>query len=365
MRERIAAMVGPRARDIWASTFHSACVRILRRAAPHAGYPRDFSIFDADDQLRLIRRCLVEEDIDPKRYPPRAIQARISDAKSRLLDADAFAASTDSFSDEVVVRVYRRYADGLRANGAMDFDDLLMVTAQLLEHDEAVQARWQSRFTHVLVDEYQDTNPVQFRLVRALAAPQDNVMAVGDDDQSIYSWRGADVRNILEFTRDYPRAHTIALEQNYRSTGTILRAAHAVVSRNPGRLSKELWTDRGEGERITILACRDEYEEGRSVAAQIERALGRGDALGDIAVFYRTNAQSRALEETLIRQGIGYSVVGGPRFYERAEVRDLLAYLRAALNTADRVSLERALSRRVAASDGGARRQAGRARRRP
>jgi DNA helicase-2/ATP-dependent DNA helicase PcrA len=343
MRDRIAAMVGPSARDIWASTFHSACVRILRREAPEAGYPRDFSIFDADDQLRLIRRCMVEEDVDPKRVAPRAIQARISDAKSRLLDADAFEATSESFSDEVVVRVYRRYADGLRANGAMDFDDLLMVTAQLLEGNAAVGARWQSRFTHVLVDEYQDTNPVQFRVVRALAAPQDNVMAVGDDDQGIYSWRGADVRNILEFTRDYPQARTIALEQNYRSTGTILRAAHAVVSRNAGRLPKELWTDRGEGEPISVIACRDEYEEGRAVAGQIERALSRGDSLSDIAVFYRTNAQSRALEDTLIRLGIGYAVVGGPRFYERAEVRDLLAYLRAALNPADRVSLERAL----------------------
>jgi DNA helicase-2/ATP-dependent DNA helicase PcrA len=324
MRERIGAMVGPAARDIWASTFHSACVRILRREAPEAGYPRDFSIFDADDQLRLIRRCMVEEDVDPKRVAPRAIQARISDAKSRLRDADAFASASESFSDEVVVRVYRRYADALRANAAMDFDDLLMVTAQLIEGNAAVRARWQGRFTHVLVDEYQDTNPVQFRLVRALAAPQDNVMAVGDDDQGIYSWRGADVRNILEFTRDYPSARTVALEQNYRSTGTILRAAHAVVSRNAGRLPKELWT-------------------ARAVAGQVERALSRGDSLSDIAVFYRTNAQSRALEDTLIRLGIGYTVVGGPRFYERAEVRDLLAYLRAALNPADRVSLERAL----------------------
>lgn len=344
MRERIAAMVGPSARDIWASTFHSACVRILRREAPAAGYPRDFSIFDADDQLRLIRRCMSEEDVDPKQLPPRGAQARISDAKSRLRDPDAFSAAAESFRDEQIARVYRRYADQLRANGAMDFDDLLMVTAQLLEGDDAVRARWQGRFRHVLVDEYQDTNPVQYRLVRALAAPQDNVMAVGDDDQGIYSWRGADVENILRFTRDYPGAHTVALEQNYRSTGTILRAAHAVVSRNAGRLPKELWTDRGDGEPIAVVACRDEYEEARVVAGVIGSALARGESLADVAVFYRTNAQSRALEDTLIRQGLGYTVVGGPRFYERAEVRDLLAYLRAALNTADRVSLERALS---------------------
>jgi len=343
MRERIAQMVGPAARDIWASTFHSACVRILRREAPEAGYPRDFSIFDADDQLRLIRRCMVEEEVDPKRVAPRAVQARISDAKSRLLGPDEFAGQTTSFSDEVIVRLYRRYAAGLRANGAMDFDDLLMVTAQLLEGNEAVRARWQSRFQYVLVDEYQDTNTVQARLVQALAAPENNVMAVGDDDQGIYSWRGADVRNILDFARDYPDAHMVALEQNYRSTGTILRAAHAVVSQNPGRHDKELWTDRGDGDPITIVACRDEYEEARVVAGQVEAALARGESLADVAVFYRTNAQSRALEDTLIRQGIGYSVVGGPRFYERAEVRDLLAYLRAAINPADRVSLERAL----------------------
>ncbi|MEQ9094266.1 MAG: UvrD-helicase domain-containing protein, partial [Miltoncostaeaceae bacterium] len=342
MRERIAHMVGPSARDIWASTFHSACVRMLRREAPEAGYPRDFTIFDADDQLRLIRRCMAEEEVDPKRVAPRAVQARISDAKSRMLDPDAFASSTESFADESIVPLYRRYADGLRANGAMDFDDLLMVTAQLIEGNEAVRARWQGRFRHVLVDEYQDTNGVQFRLVRALAAPQDNVMAVGDDDQGIYSWRGADVRNILEFRRDYPGAHVVALEQTYGSTGTILRAAHAVVSRNAGRHPKELWTDAGDGDPIAVVACRDEYEEGRAVASHIERALSQGASLGDIAVFYRTNAQSRALEETLIRQGVGYTVVGGPRFYERAEVRDLLAYLRSAHNPHDRVSLERA-----------------------
>ncbi len=343
MRERIQAMVGPAARDIWASTFHSMCVRILRREAPEAGYPRDFSIFDADDQLRLIRRCMAEEEIDVKRVSPRAVQARISDAKSRMQGPEEFATATTSFSDETIARIYRRYADGLRANGALDFDDLLMVTAQLLESNAAVAARWQGRFRYVLVDEYQDTNHVQFRLVRALAAPEDNVMVVGDDDQGIYSWRGADARNILDFERDYANAHRVALEQNYRSTGTILAAANAVVSRNPGRHEKALWTDAGDGEPITVISCRDEYEEGRAVAGQIDRALSRGDSLSEIAVFYRTNAQSRALEDTLLRQGVAYNIVGGPRFYERAEVRDLLAYLRAALNVSDRVSLERAL----------------------
>ncbi len=343
MRERIGALVGPRARAIWASTFHSACVRILRREAPAAGYARDFSIYDGDDQLRLIRRCLVEEDIDPKRTPPRAVQARISDAKSLLQGPEQMAQDAGSFADEQVARVYARYADALRANGAMDFDDLLMVTAQLMEGDAAVRARWQSRFQHVLVDEYQDTNHAQYRLVRALAEPQRNVVAVGDDDQGIYSWRGADVRNILDFERDYPDAHVVALEQNYRSTGTILRAANAVVERNPHRHPKRLWTDLGDGEPISVVACRDEHEEARVVAAEIDRATARGDGLSDVAVFYRTNAQSRAIEDQLVRRRVPYVVVGGPRFYERAEVRDLLAYLRAAANPSDGVSMARML----------------------
>ncbi|MGD9571600.1 MAG: ATP-dependent helicase [Thermoleophilia bacterium] len=343
MRERIGALVGPRARAIWASTFHSACVRILRREAPSAGYARDFSIYDSDDQLRLIRRCLVEEDIDPKRTPPRAVQARVSDAKSLLQGPEEVAQAAGSFADEQVARVYRRYADALRANGAMDFDDLLMVTALLMEGDEAVRTRWQTRFRHVLVDEYQDTNHAQYRLVRALAEPQRNVVAVGDDDQGIYSWRGADVRNILDFERDYPDAHVVALEQNYRSTGTILRAANAVVARNPHRHPKNLWTDLGDGEPITVVSCRDEHEEARVVASEIDRATARGEGLADVAVFYRTNAQSRAIEDQLVRRGVAYTVVGGPRFYERAEVRDLLAYLRAAANPADGVSMARML----------------------
>jgi DNA helicase-2/ATP-dependent DNA helicase PcrA len=343
MRDRIGQLVGPRARAIWASTFHSACVRILRREAPAAGYASDFSIYDGDDQLRLIRRCMVDEDIDPKRFAPRGLQARISDAKNHLRGPEELAGLTGSYNDEVVAQVYRRYADALRANGAMDFDDLLMVTAQLMENDEAVRARWQSRFVYVLVDEYQDTNHAQYRLVRALAEPQRNVMAVGDDDQGIYSWRGADVGNILDFERDYPNAHVVALEQNYRSTGTILRAANAVVERNPHRHPKRLWTDLGDGEPIAVVSCRDEHEEARVVAGEIDRALGRGDSLSDIAVFYRTNAQSRAIEDQLVRRGVNYAVVGGPRFYERAEVRDLIAYLRVVANPADGVSLTRLL----------------------
>ena len=343
MRDRIGRLVGARARAIWASTFHSACVRILRREAEAAGYARDFSIYDGDDQLRLIRRCLVDQEIDPKRVVPRAVQARISDAKNHLQGPKEVAALAGSFNDEIIARVYQRYADALRSNGAMDFDDLLMVTAQLLEGEEAVRQRWQARFEHVLVDEYQDTNHAQYRLVRALAEPQRNVMAVGDDDQGIYSWRGADVRNILDFERDYPNAHVVALEQNYRSTGTILRAANAVVERNPHRHPKRLWTDLGDGEPILVSACRDEHEEARVVAGEIDRALARGASLAEVAVFYRTNAQSRSIEDQLVRRGVAYVVVGGPRFYERAEVRDLLAYLRVVANPADGISLARML----------------------
>jgi len=343
MRERIAALVGPSARDIWASTFHSACVRILRREADAAGYRPDFAIYDADDQLRLMRACFADEEVDPKRVAPRHVLGRISDAKNRLVDAEAFFEEADGFGDEVIARLYRRYAARLQAAGAMDFDDLLMVATRLLESDAEVRERYQARFAYILVDEYQDTNHAQYRLVRVLAEPQRNLCAVGDDDQGIYSWRGADVRNILDFERDYPDAHVVALEQNYRSSGTILRAANAVVARNRGRRPKRLWTDQGDGAPLQILACRDEHDEARTVLAEIERARATGTSLDQIAVFYRTNAQSRSIEDQLVRGRIAYTVVGGPRFYERAEVRDALAYLRAAANPADEIAVARLL----------------------
>jgi DNA helicase II / ATP-dependent DNA helicase PcrA len=343
MRERLADLVGPGAREIWASTFHSACVRILRRDAEHIGYARNFTIYDADDQLRLMRACFADEDVDPKRFAPRGVLTRISDAKNRLVDPEGLAEETGSFGDEVVVRLYRRYSDRLRAAGALDFDDLLMLTVRLLEGDADVRGRYQNRFRHVLVDEYQDTNHAQYRLVRVLGDPQRNVVAVGDDDQGIYSWRGADVRNILDFERDYPDARVVALEQNYRSTGTILRAANAVVALNRDRRPKALWTDRGDGEPITVMGVRDEHEEARAVVAQVDRATAHGTPLSEIAVFYRTNAQSRAIEDQLVRRRLPYTVVGGPRFYERAEVRDLMAYLRAVANPADALAVTRML----------------------
>jgi DNA helicase-2/ATP-dependent DNA helicase PcrA len=342
MRERLHGLVGPgAARALWASTFHAACVRILRRDAGEVGYERDFSILDDADQLRLLKLCYDDVQADPKRFAPRAVLGRISDAKSRLLTPDDMAREAASFSDQVAVRLYERYQDRLRASQAMDFDDLLMLTVELLEGSPDVRERYQRRFEHVLVDEYQDTNHAQYRIVRVLGEPQRNVCAVGDDDQGIYSWRGADVRNILDFERDYPDAHVVALEQNYRSSGVILRAANAVVARNPGRHPKRLWTDRLDGDPIRLVSCRDEGEEARMVRAEIERAMEDGQPLSGIAVFYRTNAQSRAVEDVLVRTGIPYQVVGGPRFYERAEVKDLLAYLRVAANPADEVSFGR------------------------
>ncbi len=339
MRERLEQLVGPQVRAIWAATFHSACVRILRRDSPAVGYERSFAIFDAADQQRLLRRCYEDENLDQKRVPPRAVLGRISDAKNRLQGPDEL--DIDSFGDEIVVRLYRRYQDRLRANQAMDFDDLLMLTVQLLEGDAEVRERYQQRFRHVLVDEYQDTNHAQYRLVRVLGEPQRNVMVVGDDDQGIYSWRGADVGNILDFERDYPDATVVALEQNYRSTGTILRAANAVVSRNRHRHPKSLWTDAGDGELISLVECRDEREEARVVIGEVSRTVDDGGSLSDVAVFYRTNAQSRAIEDMLVRSAIPYQIVGGPRFYERAEVKDLLAYLRVAANPSDEVSFTR------------------------
>ena len=344
MRDRIAQLVGPRARAIWASTFHSACVRILRREAPAAGYASDFSIYDADDQLRLIRRCMVDEDVDPKRFAPRGLQARISDAKNHLRGPEELAALNGSYQDEVAAQVYRRYADALRANGAMDFDDLLMVTAQLMENDPAVRARWQSRFEYVMVDEYQDTNHAQYRLVRALAEPQRNVMAVGDDDQGIYSWRGADVGNILDFERDYPDVVTIRLEQNYRSTASILDAAGAVVARNARRKGKTLWTDNPRGDKVAVAPLADDLEEARFVAREIERLLAGPWARRDLAILYRTNAQSRSVEEALVRHRIPYVMIGGVKFFARAEVKDVLAYLRVLVNPADSLSTKRIIN---------------------
>ena len=342
MRERLGPLIGPAASGVWASTFHSACARILRREAERVGYDRNFTILDADDQVRLLRACLADEEVDPKQHPPRSVHAAISDAKNRLRTPEDLAAEVVSPTDDIVARLYARYARRLRVNQAMDFDDLLMLTVQMLEGDSDARAHYQGRFQHVLVDEYQDTNHAQYRLVRVLGEPERNVCVVGDDDQGIYSWRGAEVRNILDFERDYPEAAVVTLDQNYRSTGTILRAANAVVSHNSRRHEKRLWTDQGDGEAIRVMFCRDEQEEARAVMAEVETLLNDGDSLAELAVFYRTNAQSRVIEDQLSRNGVGYQVIGGPRFYERAEIRDLSAWLRVALNPSDGASLGRA-----------------------
>jgi DNA helicase-2/ATP-dependent DNA helicase PcrA len=343
MRERLGVLVGPQARDLWAGTFHSMCARLLRREGEVAGYPRDFTIYDQADQLRLLKACFDDVGVDQKQVPPKGVLNRISDAKNRLKTPDDVQTEAISFADERIADLYRRYQDRLRAAGAMDFDDILMVTVQILESDAAVRARYQGRFEHVLVDEYQDTNHAQYRLVRVLGEPQKNICVVGDDDQGIYSWRGADVANILDFQRDYPGATVVSLEQNYRSTGIILRAANAVVHHNTKRLSKELWTDSGDGDPIRLVTCRDEREEAMIVAGEVDRALDAGEALAEIAVFYRTNAQSRAVEDTLVRRGVPYQVIGGPRFYERAEVKDLMSYLRTVVNPSDEMAVARLL----------------------
>jgi DNA helicase-2/ATP-dependent DNA helicase PcrA len=381
MRERVEAIVGPAARVMWVSTFHSACVRILRKEAATLGLRSSFSIYDSADSQRLLTMVARELDLDPKKYPPKALGSKISALKDELVDAETFAATVPSDAgsfDSVLAQVYARYTARLRQAHALDFDDLIMTTVHLLQAFPAVAEHYRRRFRHVLVDEYQDTNHAQYTLVRELAgvgAPRaaggpdgtggtggaqsgaareggahgDDVRGeltvVGDADQSIYAFRGATIRNILEFEADYPDARTILLEQNYRSTQTILSAANAVISRNPGRGPKRLWTDSGAGAQIVAYVADNEHEEARFVAQEIDR-LGDSDGVrpGDVAVFYRANAQSRALEEVLIRVGLPYKVVGGTRFYERREIKDAVAYLRALANPDDDVNVRRILN---------------------
>ena len=328
MGERVDGLLGRRSRSMWVMTFHAACARILRAEAVRLGFRPGFTIYDQADQIRVVKDVLEDElDKDPKRYPPRGIHARISDAKNRLVGPVQFANEADGFFDQIVAEVYTAYQRRLQLAGAMDFDDLLMHAVDLLETVPDVREKWQDRFAHVMVDEYQDTNHAQYRLVRALAAKHGNVCVVGDSDQSIYSWRGADIRNILDFEKDFPNATVIRLEQNYRSTQRILDAANGVIAHNSGRQEKRLWSELGSGEAVRLVECEDEQSEARLVVSQIGGLLHDGYAASDVAVFYRTNAQSRVLEDVLVRQGVPYQVIGGPRFYERAEIRDAVAYL--------------------------------------
>ncbi|TYC09566.1 DNA helicase PcrA [Actinomadura syzygii] len=350
MKERVDALVGPRSRAMWVMTFHSACVRILRREAKRLGFPTTFSIYDQADANRLMALVCRELDLDPKRYPPKSFSAQVSNLKNELIDYESFKARASTHMEQTLAEAYEMYQARLQQAGAMDFDDLIMLTVNLLQVFPEAAEHYRRRFRHVLVDEYQDTNHAQYELVRELTAPVEGVGAaelcvVGDADQSIYAFRGATIRNILEFERDYPDATTILLEQNYRSTQTILSAANAVIERNADRKPKKLWSDQGEGHKIVGYVADNEHDEAAFVAREVDRLSDDGAARpGDVAVFYRTNAQSRVFEEVFIRVGLPYKVVGGVRFYERKEIRDALAYLRCLANPEDAVSLRRILN---------------------
>ncbi|MDD5667359.1 MAG: UvrD-helicase domain-containing protein [Actinomycetota bacterium] len=345
MRGRIYRLVGPRAGSIWVSTFHSACSRILRREAERLGYRKGFVIYDDDDQLRMINRIIKDMEIDTKRYPPRLVRSLINDAKNEMIDADSYRDRIEDELTEVVSGVYKAYQAQLFRNNAMDFDDLLLNTVAVFELYGPVLEHYQERFSHINVDEYQDTNLAQYRLVKLLSAGHRNLCVVGDDDQGIYSWRGADLRNILEFEKDYPESRVVRLERNYRSTRVILEAANNVVSHIPGRKEKRLWTEREEGEPIRYFFANSGSDETAYVALEVSRLLEGGEyGQRDFAVFYRTNAQSRPFEEILLRFGIPYKIVGGFKFYERKEVKDALAYLKFLLNPDDTVSLRRIIN---------------------
>ncbi|HVC70226.1 MAG TPA: UvrD-helicase domain-containing protein [Acidimicrobiales bacterium] len=342
MRTRLVGLVGPVAERMWVSTFHAACVRILRSHADRLGYRSSFTIYDDTDSRRLIEQILRDLNIDAKKIPPRSVQAVISGAKAELVEAQEFAAQAQSVFERRMADVYVEYQQRLFAASAMDFDDLLLQTVNLMRRAPDVLESYQKRFRQVLVDEYQDTNRVQNELVMLLCAEHRNVCIVGDTDQSIYAFRGADIRNILEFEKAFPDAVIVPLEQNYRSTKTILDAANAVIVNNTSRVPKDLWTDGEQGEPVNRFRAEDEYDEAAWVAAEIGRLHhGEGLRYGDVAIFYRTNAQSRALEEALVRTAVAYKVVGGTRFYDRREVKDLLAYLRVLANPSDEISARR------------------------
>jgi len=365
MAGRVAALVGPRSRAMWVMTFHSACVRILRREAKRFGYPSSFSIYDQADSQRLMALTCRELELDAKQFPPKAMAAQVSNLKNELVDHETFAARAQTARDKALAEAYSEYQRRLFAAGAMDFDDLIMVTVNLFQAIPEVAEHYRRRFRHVLVDEYQDTNHAQYVLISELVSggaplfsgrtgspdtpdptlPPAELCVVGDADQSIYAFRGATIRNIVEFEQDYPDAKVILLEQNYRSTQNILTAANAVVSQNQGRKPKNLWSAQGAGAPIIGYVADNEHDEAAFVAEEVDRLTDAGQATpGQVAVFYRTNAQSRVFEEVFIRVGLPYRVVGGVRFYERREVRDLLAYLRLIANPADEVSLRRVLN---------------------
>ena len=349
MRERVGELVGPVARSMWVSTFHSACVRILRRDAAAAGLKSSFTIYDSADSLRLITTIAKDLELDTKKHAPRALASRISTLKNDLVDPIDFADQAESAKnpfERTLARIFTNYTARLRQANAVDFDDLIGLTVTLLRENPAIREGYRRRFRHLLVDEYQDTNTAQYQLVRELVGedPRADLTVVGDSDQSIYAFRGATIRNIVEFEQDFPTARTIVLEQNYRSTQNILSAANSVIEENSGRRKKNLWTDQGEGEQITLYVADDEREEARYIGRQIDALVDDGRSAGDIAIFYRANAQSRALEDQLIRVGLPYKVIGGTRFYERREIKDAIAYLQVLTNPADEINLRRILN---------------------
>jgi len=345
MRERVGNLVGRSVRAMWVTTFHSSCARMLRVDAERLGYSKSFTIYDQSDSLRMLKRCLTELGVDSKRFPPRAVHSKISGAKNQLIDSDSYNDSAYAEFEEVVAEAFPLYEKRMREANAMDFDDLLVRTVNVLELFKDVRERWQQTFRHLLVDEYQDTNHAQYRLLQLLAGEDKNLMVVGDDAQSIYGFRHADVRNILDFESDFKDAEVVKLEQNYRSTQTILSAANAVIERNREGLKKELWTEDEGGELVQLNELTDESQEARWVAGEIERLEDEeGVSRSEVAVFYRTNAMSRVLEDTLQRFNVSYQVIGGTKFYERTEIKDAIAYLSLLANPADLVSFGRVVN---------------------
>jgi DNA helicase-2/ATP-dependent DNA helicase PcrA len=335
MRDRAELLVGRRVRAMWVMTFHAACARMLRAHADRLGYTRNFTIYDQADSRRLVKRCLEEAGVDPKRFTPSAVHSQISDAKNQMRDADAYAQLVGSFFEQTVADAYRGYESELHRMNAMDFDDLLLRAVNVLELFPEVLESYQESFRQILVDEYQDTNRVQYRWLELLSGERRNLTVVGDPDQSIYGFRGADIHNILDFEENFPDAMVVKLEQNYRSTQTILDAANALIASNRGRRSKNLWSELGPGDPLHVRELDDEHAEARFVTGEIERLIDDGVSRREVAVFYRTNAQSRVLQETLGRAEIAYQVIGGTKFYERAEIKDAVAYLTALVNPQD------------------------------
>ncbi|WP_444321600.1 DNA helicase PcrA [Megasphaera sp.] len=346
MKERVTTLVGAQADSIWLSTFHSFCAKLLRfEVDGFHGYTRNFTIYDSSDQLVLVKDCLKKLNLDDKQFTPRSVLGTISSAKNVLMDSKAFAAKASDFYEQKVADVYAMYQEKLRENNAVDFDDLLFLAVRLLQENEEVREKYQSRFQYILVDEYQDTNHAQYALTKILAARWRNICVVGDADQSIYAWRGADIRNIIDFTRDYPDAASIKLEQNYRSTKTILHAANAVIDNNESRPKKTLWTENPTGNKIIHYQAQTEHDEADYIAGVIyNRHEISHEPYGDMAILFRTNAQSRVLEEKLMRYAIPYTMVGGTKFYDRKEIKDVLAYLRLLYNPEDSLSLTRIIN---------------------